>query len=164
MFCLESLFPRRNPTEKEGEAVIREICPEDYAVVAGFWRDILNFPSATDESVSRTFEKMSKDSRYCTYVAEEDSIVVGFITLVEVLSIEDPDGYFKINGIAVAPEYQNRGIGRQLIAFAEETAKERGANSIGVASTFKRTGMHSLLDGLGYEKSAFWFHKIIDLK
>ena len=142
--------------------MIREIQPEDYARVAWFWRELLDTPVATDESVSRTFKRMRGDSRYCTYVAVEDGIVVGFITLVEVLSIDDPEGYVKMNGIAVLPEYQHRGIAQQLIARAEQAARERGASSIGCASSFGRTGSQALLDRLGYEKSAFWFHKVLN--
>ena len=142
--------------------MIREIQSDDYAAVARFWRELLDVPSATDESVRKTFEKMSGDDRYCTYVAVEDGTVVGFITLVEVLSIDDPEGYIKMNGIAVSPEYQHRGIAQQLIARAEKAARDRGASSIGAASSFKRTGSQALLDKLGYEKSAFWFHKVLD--
>ena len=140
--------------------MIREIRPEDYTAVAVFWRDLLDVPSATDESVTRTLEKMSGDYHYKTFVAEEDGFVVGFITLVEVLAVDDPDGYIKLNGIAVTPEYRHRGIARQLIERAEQEAHERGACSIGAATSFKRAGSQALLDKLGYEKSAFWFHKI----
>ena len=139
--------------------MIRELQPDDYAAVAGFWRDLLGFASATDESVGRTLEKMSADRRYGTFVAEENGRVVGFITFVEVLSIDDPDGYLKINGIAVMPEYRRRGIAQQLIERVEHEARERGACSVGVATSFKRTGSQALFQKLGYEKAAFWFHK-----
>ncbi len=139
--------------------MIRKIQREDYATVARFWRELLDVPSATDESVSKTFEKMSQDSRYCTFVAVEDGTVVGFITMVEVLSIDDPDGYIKMNGIAVQPEYRRRGIAQQLVARAEKEALKRGASSIGCATSFKRKGSQAMMDKLGYEKSAFWFHK-----
>ena len=142
--------------------MIREIRPEDYAAVARFWRDYLDVPAATDESVSKTLEKMSEDHRYGTYVAEEDGKVVGFITFVEVLSIDDPDGYIKMNGIAVMPEYRHRGIAQQLIERVEQEALARGANSIGLASIFKRTAAHTMYEKLGYEKSAFWFHKTFE--
>ena len=139
--------------------MIREMRVEDCVAVASFWREYLDVPVATDESVRKTFEKMSKDSRYCTYVAEEDGMVVGFITFVEVLSFDDPDGYIKMNGIAVMPEYRHRGIAQQLTEHAEKAARERGANSIGAASSFKRAESQAMLDKLGYQKSAFWFHK-----
>ena len=142
--------------------MIREIQRGDCAAVARFWRELLDVPAATDESVIETFERMSEDDRYRTFVAVEDGDVVGFITLVEVLSFDDPEGYVKMNGIAVAPEYQHRGIAQQLIERAESEARERGASSIGAASSFKRTGSQALLVKLGYEKSAYWFHKIFD--
>ena len=139
--------------------MIREMRFEDCAVVAKLWRELLNVPAATEESVRRTFTRMSGDDRYRTFVAEEDGIVVGFITLVEVLSFDDPDGYIKTNGIAVLPEYQHRGIGQQLVSRAEKEGLDRGASSIGCASNLKRTGAHLFWEKLGYEKSAFWFHK-----
>lgn len=139
--------------------MIRKIKKEDCPAIARMWRDYLDVPTATDESVYSTFEKMSKDNRYMTYVAEEDGIVAGFITLVEVLSFDDPDGYVKMNGIAVLPQYRHRGIAQQLTKHAEQDARSRGANSIGAATSFKRMGSQTMLDKLGYEKSAFWFHK-----
>ena len=139
--------------------MIREIQPKDYAAVARFWRDYLDVPSATDESVSRTLERMSADSRYFTFVAEEDGNVIGFITCVEVLSIDDPDGYVKMNGIAVIPEYRRRGIAQQMTERAEQEARRRGACSIGAATSFKRADSQAMLPKMGYEKSAFWFHK-----
>ena len=143
--------------------MIREMRFEDCAAVARLWRDELDVPGATDESVRSTFEKMSRDRRYCTYVAEEDGIVVGFIKFVEVLSFDDPDGYVKMNGIAVLPEYRHRGIAQQLTEHAEQDARSRGADSIGAATSFKRMGSQAMLDKLGYEKSAFWFHKKLSL-
>lgn len=143
--------------------MIRKIKKEDCPAIARMWRDYLDVPTATDESVYSTFEKMSKDNRYMTYVAEEDGIVAGFITLVEVLSFDDPDGYVKMNGIAVLPEYRHRGIAQQLTEHAEQDARSRGADSIGAATSFKRMGSQAMLDKLGYEKSAFWFHKKLSL-
>ncbi len=143
--------------------MIRKIKKEDCPAIARMWRDFLDVPTATDESVYSTFEKMSKDNRYMTYVAEEDGIVAGFITLVEVLSFDDPDGYVKMNGIAVLPQYRHRGIAQQLTIHAEQDARSRGADSIGAATSFKRMGSQTMLDKLGYEKSAFWFHKKLSL-
>ena len=116
--------------------MIREMRTEDCAAVSRFWREYLDVAAATEESVRSTFEKMSKDNRYCTYVAEEDGIVVGFITFVEVLSFDDPDGYVKLNGIAVLPEYQHRGIARQLMERVEEEARRRGASSVDCDAAF----------------------------
>ena len=91
--------------------MIREMRSEDCPVVAKLWREEPDVPAASDESVRSTFEKMSTDGRYSSFVAVEDGIVAGFITMVEVLSFDDPHGYIKMNGIAILPEYLHRGIG-----------------------------------------------------
>ena len=89
------------------QTVIRELQRKDCPAVAGLWRELLDEPSATDESVLKTFEKMRRDSRYCTYVAEEDGTIIGFITFVEVLASDAPDGYIKINGGTVSISAQS---------------------------------------------------------
>ena len=140
--------------------MIRAAQLQDAAIIAKMWRDLLNVPNTTEEVAARTLQRMDEDDRYGTYVAVEDGGVVGFITLVEVISFDDPDGYIKLNGIAVLPEYQHRGIAHQLMERAEEEARKRGASSVGCATSFGREGSQALLKELGYEKSAFWFHKV----
>ena len=140
--------------------MIRPVIQQDAAIVAAMWRDLLNVPSTTEQIADRTIRRMDEDDRYGTYVAVEDGRVVGFITFVEVISFDDPDGYVKLNGIAVLPEYQRRGIARRLMERVEEEARKRGASSVGCATSFGREGSQELLKKLGYEKSAFWFHKV----
>ena len=71
--------------------IIREIEKKDYISVAAIWRDVLGFLPATDESVTRTYEKMKNDNRYRTFVADMDGNIVGFVTTVETLAIEHPN-------------------------------------------------------------------------
>lgn len=141
--------------------VIREIESKDYVSVATIWREVLGFLSATDESVSETYEKMKGDNRYCTLVADADGDVVGFATTVVTLAVDHPNGYIKMNGLAVLPEFQRRGIGKMLMERVEKLADERGASRIGLASGFQRTGAHEFYERLGYKKSSFWFAKNI---
>lgn len=142
--------------------VIREIESKDYVSVAAIWRDVLGFSSATIENVTRTYEKMKDDNRYRTFVADADGEVVGFVTAVETLAVDHPNGYIKMNGLAVLPQFQRRGIGRMLMERVEKLAAERGASFIGLASGFQRTGAHAFYERLGYQKTSFWFRKAIE--
>ncbi len=142
--------------------VIREIERKDYGAVAAIWRDVLGFSSVTDESVIQTYEKMKDDSRYCTFIADVDGEVAGFATTVETLAVDHPNGYIKMNGLAVLPWFQRRGIGRMLMERVEKLAAERGASFIGLASGFQRTGAHAFYERLGYQKTSFWFRKAIE--
>ncbi len=143
------------------DILIRKIESKDYTSAATIWRDVLGFSSVTDESVIETYEKMKGDDRYCTFVAEVNNTVVGFATTVETLAIDHPNGYMKINGLAVLPAFQCCGIGKMLMERVEELAEERNISLIGLASGFQRTGAHEFYERLGYQKLSFWFRKEI---
>ena len=143
------------------DIVIREIEGKDYVPVAAIWRDVLGFSSVTDESVAKTYKKMKDDNRYCTFVADADGGVVGLVTAVQTLAVDHPNGYIKMNGLAVLPAFQRRGIGRMLMERVEKLAAERSASFIGLASGFQRTGAHEFYERLGYQKTSFWFRKDI---
>lgn len=139
--------------------VIREIESKDYAAVAAIWRDVLHCSRATDENVTETYEKMKEDSRYRTFVAEVKGKVAGFATAVETLAVGYPNGYIKMNGLAVLPEFQHCGIGKMLMERVEKLAGERGASFVGLASGFERKGAHEFYKRLGYKKTSLWFRK-----
>lgn len=54
------------------------------------------------------------------YVANLGGEMVGVVVLVRA-----PD-HVELNNVAVHPRWQGRGVGRALIAFAEESAREQG--------------------------------------
>ena len=143
------------------DIVIREIESKDYMFIATIWRDVLGILSATDKNVVQTFEKMKGDSRYRTFVADVNGNIVGFVTTVETLAIDQPNGYIKVNGLAVLPEFQHCGIGRMLMECVEKLADERNISLIGLASGFQRTNAHEFYEHLGYQKLSYWFRKRI---
>jgi len=74
------------------------------------------------------------------YVAEEDSRVVGFTTVLArepFTELDDPPGHYAlITDLVVLEPYRGRGIGRQLLRRAEAYARQAGATElrIGVLS------------------------------
>lgn len=145
------------------DVVIREIESKDYISVSAIWRDVLGFSSVTDEKAVQTYEKMKGDSRYCTFVADVNGKVVGLVTSVETLAVDQPNGYIKVNGLAVLPEFQHCSIGKMLMERVEMLAGERNVSLIGLASGFQRTGAHEFYEHLGYQKLSFWFRKRVGL-
>ena len=137
---------------------IRTIQKKDYPEVADIWRNVLEIP-VTDECLSETYKKMSGDDRYTTFVAEKDGKIAGLVTMVTAMAIGHPNGYTKINGLGVLPEYQNRGIGRMLLKKAEELAMENGTRYLGLASGFMREEAHAFYEHMGYKKTSYWFRK-----
>jgi ribosomal protein S18 acetylase RimI-like enzyme len=85
------------------------------------------------------------------FVAEEDSHVVGFSTILAhepFTELDDPPGHYAlISDLVVLEAYRGRGIGRQLLERAEAYAREAGATElrIGVLSG-NRTARRLYLD------------------
>jgi GNAT superfamily N-acetyltransferase len=58
------------------------------------------------------------------WIAEEDGRLLGFVVLV------DADDHLLLENVAVDPLAQGRGVGRQLLALAEQEAIRRGHDRI----------------------------------
>ena len=79
-------------------------------------------------------------------IEEEDGAVVGLIVLVEA------DGRLLIENVAVDPDRQGEGVGRRLLAFAEETARAAGIGTVALYTHEKMTENLALYVRLGYEE------------
>jgi len=60
----------------------------------------------------------------CVYVADRDGATIGMIVL-----IPQTDAML-LDNVAVAPEAQGTGLGRQMLSFAEQKAREAGLGVI----------------------------------
>lgn len=63
-------------------------------------------------------------------VAEVDGAVVGYVRLQRATPLEASRYVQTVNGIAVDPEAQGRGVGRALMTAAIEEARRRGARKV----------------------------------
>ncbi|MEO2213064.1 GNAT family N-acetyltransferase [Paenibacillus amylolyticus] len=142
---------------------IREIVLDDYAEVVFLWNDVLEIRNVNDADFRVTMEEMNKAGNYKTFVALIDNDVVGFVTIVQSLSVGVPIGYLHIQALAVKRELQNRGIGTKLLRQTENYAKERGISSIILCSGMKRTNAHAFYEHNGYDRDSYCFDKVIDL-
>lgn len=81
--------------------------------------------------------------------------MVGFVTIVQALSVGVPIGYLHIQALAVKKEFQRGGIGTKLLRHTENYAKEIGISSIILCSGFKRTDAHAFYEHNGYDKDSY---------
>ncbi|HXS46933.1 MAG TPA: GNAT family N-acetyltransferase [Solirubrobacterales bacterium] len=77
-------------------------------------------------------------------VADEDGSVVGLIVL-----IQEPD-HLLVENVAVEPERQSEGIGRALLAFAEDVAREAGLSTLRLYTHAAMTENLAFYPRLGY--------------
>lgn len=67
--------------------------------------------------------------------------------------LEEDNSYY-ICGVAIFPAYRNRGIGRQLMALAEQQARAKGFNKLSLIVFEQSQGAKRLYDRLGYTEIA----------
>lgn len=100
-------------------------------------------------TLGRTYEdglRLLRDPAKEVFVALADGAVAGFV----ILHLGAPfSGYLQT--IAVGPQWRNRGIGRQLIAFAESRIFVESPNVFLCVSSFN-TAAQRLYTRLGYQR------------
>jgi ribosomal protein S18 acetylase RimI-like enzyme len=80
------------------------------------------------------------------YVLEAGGRLAGLVVLV------DEPGYLLLENVAVAPAFQGHGLGRQLVAFAEQEAAARGLPEVRLYTNEAMTENLRLYPALGYEE------------
>lgn len=84
-------------------------------------------------------------------VAEESGVRTGFILLLDTMPDEVtrmPQGF--IAYMAVEPSAQGRGIGKRLLAAAEDEARRRGLPYMGLMVTEDNAAARALYESAGY--------------
>ena len=78
------------------------------------------------------------------YVLEIEGAPAGILVL------QHSDDGFLLDNVAVHPEFQKRGLGRRLIAFAEDEARRVGFEAISLYTHVSMTENIALYESLGY--------------
>ena len=97
--------------------------------------DPLLLPGETmaDRYCQRIHERC-REAAGCVFVAEDESAVVGFVTVLArepFVELDDPPGHYAlITDLVVLDSHRGRGIGRQLLERAEVYAKQAGATEL----------------------------------
>jgi ribosomal protein S18 acetylase RimI-like enzyme len=88
-----------------------------------------------------------KVARGLVSVADEAGEIVGLIVLLR------QPGHLLVENVAVAPERQGEGVGRDLLAFAEAVAREAGTPVLRLYTHAAMTENLALYPRLGYEQT-----------
>jgi GNAT superfamily N-acetyltransferase len=98
---------------------------------------------------------------HAVFAAEgADGAVLGWVHVCARLLLIDPLSAF-VEGLVVAPGKRRRGVGRALMAAAEDWARDQGALVIRLRSAATREDAHAFYRVLGYHqgKTALGFEK-----
>jgi GNAT superfamily N-acetyltransferase len=106
------------------------------------------------ETYHTAFEQINSDPNHQLIVAEFDGKVIGTLHLMFLPSISY-QGQLRaqVESVRVDREYQNRGIGSEMMKWTMGRAKERGAHMIQLTSHKSRQDAHRFYERLGFKGS-----------
>jgi ribosomal protein S18 acetylase RimI-like enzyme len=80
----------------------------------------------------------------------DDGAVVGYLILYQPIPVPSHSHALEINGLAVDPARQGRGIGRRLVQAAQEEAQRRGARKVSLRVLSPNLSARRLYESLGF--------------
>ena len=145
------------PRERSVDFTIRVAEINDAAALAHLMCE-LGYETTTSEMQMR-LERIATDERYRTFVAVRDDKVCGMIGTLTLLSYEHNDLGGRILALVTLRTMRRHGIGRALIATAEEDFAQRGIRRIALNTRLTRDDAHNFYESLGYERNGWRFVK-----
>ena len=145
--------------------MIRNIKIEDAETIQRICNISLGY-SVSIETVMRQIQKLSEDvNHHYIYVYEDEELqkVVGFVHAEVYESLYSYAG-LNILGLAVLPEFQGKGIGKELMNHLELKAKDDSVTFIRLNSADYRVEAHKFYESIGYvcDKTQKRFIKKLD--
>ena len=131
--------------------MIRNIKIEDAEAIQRICNISLGY-SVSIETVMRQIQKLLEDvNHHYVYVYEDEELqkVVGFVHAEVYESLYSYAG-LNILGLAVLPEFQGKGIGRELMHHLELKAKDDSVTFVRLNSADYRVEAHKFYESIGY--------------
>jgi ribosomal protein S18 acetylase RimI-like enzyme len=150
------------PNERLLDLTIRVAEMNDAAALAELMCE-LGYETTKLEMQTR-MARIAADERYRTFVAVRDGKVCGMIGTLTCLSYEHNDPSGRILALAILSTMRRRGIGRALIAAAEEDFAQRGIKRVALNTRLTREDAHKFYESLGYERNGWRFVKQLSVR
>ena len=104
------------------------------------------------------FDKMQLYPNYSLYVAAIDKQIVGSFALLimdNLAHMGAPSAV--VEDLVVHSNWRGRGIGRSMIRYAMEKAKEEKCYKLSLSCSINRDRAHKFYESLGFEKHGYSF-------
>lgn len=150
------------PNERLLDLTIRVAERNDAAALAQLMCE-LGYETTKSEMQKR-LERIATDERYRTFVAVLDGKLCGMIGTLTSLSYEHNDPGGRILALVTLSTMRRGGIGRALIAAAENDFAQRGIRRVALNTRLARDDAHKFYEALGYERNGWRFVKQLSVR
>jgi GNAT superfamily N-acetyltransferase len=122
--------------------------------------EILTDSEISESDLINRLDFINNSSIDSLYVYDLNGSVIGLLGFRIRENIEENSRYAEISAIVVDFDYQKQGIGKQLIDFAEQLAKDLNCKGTWLVSGFGREEKaHQFYTSLGYVSTGYRFVK-----
>jgi ribosomal protein S18 acetylase RimI-like enzyme len=98
------------------------------------------------------FEQINNDPNHELIVAERNGEVIGTLHLMFLPSVSFQGGLrAQIESVRVDKRFQSRGIGSEMMKWAMERARQRGAHAVQLTTHTLRVDAHRFYERLGFK-------------
>lgn len=140
----------------EGLFEIRSAVASDAPTLSNLLTE-LGFPSP-DNEISERLRAMRAAGEQ-VLVAVRDGTVLGLLTIHLTPVLHRPAPVGRLTALVVTKPERNKGIGRALVATAEQMLEAKGCELVEVTSNLRLDEAHSFYKRLGYEATSLRFKK-----
>jgi GNAT superfamily N-acetyltransferase len=142
------------------EILIRPAGKSDLPAVIQMYAqpDLDNGSVLSATAAEMIYDKMKSYPNYQIYVAEVEGQLVGTFALIildNLIHLGSPSGV--VEAVAVAPEWQGKGIGKAMMRYAWNLCQRAGCYKLTLSSNLKRHRAHAFYESLGFKKHGFSF-------
>jgi N-acetylglutamate synthase-like GNAT family acetyltransferase len=114
----------------------------------------------TQENIEDRIRMVEESSSDELYVFEQEDKIQGLLGFRIRENIEEPSRYGEISALITKPETRRLGVGRALMEFAEQRARELNCKGTWLVSGFRREEeAHQFYARLGYKITGYRFVK-----
>jgi GNAT superfamily N-acetyltransferase len=110
------------------------------------------------EDAQKIFVRQSQYPDYHVFLAEVDNEAVGTFALLvmeNMAHMGTPSAV--VEDVGVLPGLQGKGIGKKMMEYALQYAREKGCYKMSLSSNLRREHAHRFYESLGFKKHGFSF-------
>ena len=126
--------------------------------------DVVNESSPTDlnfQMFARTYVDQLGSLERRMGVYEEDGVVMGFVGILCTWQLHCGERIAETKELVVAKAHQDKDIRDQLLAWAEQVARDSGCGRITMCSRVGHTESHRFYEANGFHKTYHRFDKVL---
>lgn len=139
---------------------LRRATPEDAQAVYGLICE-LKQAEFDQRAFNAGYQANLQDRNMHYHLAELDGHVVGMIGLHLQFHLHHANWIGEIQELVVLPQARGLKVGSQLLAWAEEFARDAGAEMTELSTSVKRVDAHRFYLREGYAQSHYRFTKLL---